>query len=474
MKQGITRRQFNKVAAVVGVSAAVAGAAPASRPAATATTTTTSPAERVRVGFIGVGNRGDQVLNAFLAQKEVQVVAVCDLYQPYLDFAARKIADRGGAAPELTTKDYRQVFDRKDVDAVVVNTPDHWHALQTVHACRAGKDVYVEKPLSLTVAEGRAMVNAAREHRRVVQVGVQRRSSPGVREMVDLLRSGAIGTITTARAFHIQNEFPHGIGRPADGEPPAEIDWDAWLGPAPMRPYNPNRTLYRFRWFYDYSGGQVTNTGVHYLDLIRWALGDDEAEPISVAAMGGKFADFDNREVPDTLEAMWTFRRRGDGPQTLVTFSQFNASGAGAAAKPCEVEFRGTKGTVYYRGSAFEVVPERGTTREYPILSPLDRTLTRGWRSDKPLMEARPVREETERRDATVAHVRNFLDCVKSRATPVADVETGHRSTTATQIANIALRRQAMLQWDAKAERFVDDEEANRMLSYEYRAPYAL
>ena len=471
MKQGITRRQFNKVAAFVGVSGAVAAthAAPATRRAAT--TASTSPAGAIRVGFIGVGNRGDQVLNAFLAQEDVRIVAVCDLYQPYLDFAAKKIAERGGAAPELTTKDYRQLLDRKDIDAVVVNTPDHWHALQVVQACRAGKDVYVEKPLSLTVAEGRAMVTAARQNKRLVQVGVQRRSSPGCREMVEFLRAGGIGTITTARAFHIQNEFPHGIGRPEDSQAPKEIDWDTWVGPAPMRPYNPNRTLYRFRWFYDYSGGQVTNTGVHYLDLIRWALGED-AEPVSVAAMGGKLADFDNREVPDTLEAMWTFRRAADGRQALVTFSQYNASGAGAAARPCEIEFRGTKGTCYYRGDSFEVVPETGTTREYPILSPLDRAATKGWRSEQPLIEPRPRRDAAERRDPTVAHVRDFLDCVKSRKTPSCDVEYGHRCTSAALIGNIAHRTRSFLDWDAKAERVTNNASANKLLTYVYRKPY--
>src|SRR5687768_10358780 len=254
----ITRRDFTKAAAAIGVGAA-AGLSPAQ-----ATAQATAPSNRVRLGFIGVGNRGDQVLSAFLAQNDAQVVAVCDLYQPYVDLAVKKIAEKTGAAPEQV-KDYRQLLDRKDIDAVVINTPDHWHALQTIHACQAGKDVYVEKPLSLTIAEGRAMVNAARRHKRVTQVGTQRRSAPICREMVDFIHGGGIGKITTVRAFHIQNESPHGIGRPSDGEPPANLDWDKWLGPAPQRPYNPNRALYRFRWFWDYSGGQVTNTGTHYL-----------------------------------------------------------------------------------------------------------------------------------------------------------------------------------------------------------------
>src|SRR5712692_3469459 len=163
----------------------------------------------------------------------------------------------------------------KDVDAVVIATPDHWHALQTIHAFEAGKDVYVEKPLSLCVAEGRRMVESARKHSKVTQVGIMRRSSPWAKDAADFIRSGGLGKITVVRALHVGNEWPHGIGNPPDGDPPAWFDWEAWLGPAPRVSYNMNRTFYRFRWFYDYSGGQVTNFGVHYIDLIHWALGRD-------------------------------------------------------------------------------------------------------------------------------------------------------------------------------------------------------
>lgn len=453
----ISRREFTKAAAVAGVGAAVGlrTAEAQTQPAQTRP----GASDRIRLGFIGLGNRGDQVLRAFLGHPDAEVVALCDIYQPYLDLAAEKLPDA------QRFKDYRQLLSRKDIDAVVINTPDHWHALQTIHACQAGKDVYVEKPLSLSVAEGRAMVKAARQHKRVTQVGIHRRSSDVVKQAAELIRSGGIGKVTVARAFHIQNEWPHGIGRPADSEPPAGLDWDAWLGPAPHRPYNKNRSLYRSRWFYDYSGGQMTNTGVHYLDMIQWALGEDA--PRSVAAMGGRFADFDNREVPDTLEAMWTY-----GSGTLVTFSQYNASSAAAAAKPCEVEFRGTKGTLYFRGTSFEVVPETPAAREYPILSPLDRAAARGWRDGKPVME--PMQVTTKIKDPTSAHARNFLDCVRSRALCNCDIETGHRSTTTTLIANIALKTRSLLEWDAKAERFTNNDQANAMLHYEYRKPYAL
>jgi len=445
----LTRRRFSKAAASASVAAAL-----------TSTSRVLGANERVRLGFIGLGNRGDQVLDAFLEHKDCEVVAICDIYQPYLDFAAQKI---GGAPTQF--RDYRRLLDRKDIDAVVISTPDHWHALQTIHACDANKDVYVEKPLSLCVAEGRRMVEAARRNRRVTQVGLHRRSSPYCREAAEFIRNDGIGKVMVARAFHIQNEWPRGIGNPADENPPANFDWEAWLGPAPRRPYNKNRAFYRFRWFYDYSGGQLTNFGVHYLDMIHWALGQDA--PLAVTAMGGKFAVTDNREVPDTLEVLWHYPNN-----TLVTFSQFNATAQPASAiRNCEIEFRGTKGTLYLLSNGYEVVPDNIIPNEFPARTPVDRTIERGYRTgSKPQIQPRQVKGSAP----TNLHARNFLDCVRSRQTCHCDIEVGHRDTSAALIANIAHKRRAFLEWDAKAERFTNNEEANRLLSYEYRAPYKL
>lgn len=415
--------------------------------------------ERVRLGFIGVGNRGDQVLDAFLTHKDCEVAGICDIYPPYREFAARK----AGGTPALH-HDYRKLLEDKSIDAVVICTPDHWHALQTIHACQAGKDVYVEKPLSLTVVEGRKMVEAARKHRRVVQVGIQRLSSALGREVAEFIQGGGIGQVMVARAFHIQNEWPLGIGKPPDGNPPADFDWDAWLGPAPARPYNKNRAFYRFRWFYDYSGGQLTNFGVHYLASIHWAL--QLQAPQAVTAIGGKFVNYDNREVPDTLEVLWQYPGG-----VLVTFSQFNANGAPAAARPCEIEFRGTLGTLYLSTSGYEVVPEVITPNEFPARTPLDRALERGYRSGaKPRIEPRKVAA----RILDSEHARNFLDCVKSRKEPNCSIEFGHAVTTAALIANIAHRTRTFLEWDARAERFTNNEAANKWLHYDYRPPYRL
>lgn len=446
----VTRREFGAVAAAMSSSMAVP----------MASSRAWGANERVRIGFIGVGNRGDQVLDGFLQHKDAEIVMVSDLMESYRGFAAKKI----GGNPTLV-KDYQKVLENKDVDAVVIATPDHWHALQMIEACQAGKDVYVEKPLSLRLNEGRSMVEAAKRYNRVVQVGLQRRSSKFCQEAAELVRSGAIGHVTVARAFHIQNEWPEGIGNPPDGEPPAEFDWDSWLGPAPKVPYNPNRSFYRFRWFYDYSGGQLTNFGVHYMDMIHWALGHEA--PLAVTAIGGRYSQMkDNREVPDTLEVLWSYPGG-----TLVTFSQYNASAAPAGMRSGEIEFRGTKGTLYLRGSGYEIVPEVLNVNAFPARSPVDRSMERGWRTGaKAVIASKQGSGKVQDAD----HSRNFLDCLKSRKPCNSDIETAHRSTSTTQLANIAHRLKAHLEWDGKTEQFVNHSEANTHLSYAYRAPYKL
>jgi len=416
--------------------------------------------DRIRMGHIGLGNRGDQVHDGFLEHGDQQTIAICDLRPEYLDLAASKSRSN----PTRYT-DYRKLLDNKEVDAVSIATPDHWHALMFVDACRAGKDVYVEKPLSLTVAEGRKMVDVAAETKRVTQVGIHRRSARFLMEAAEFVRNGGIGHVTVAKGYHVMNEWPHGIGNPPDGPPPSEEEWDRWLGPAPKVPYNKNRTDYNFRWFYDYSGGQLTNFGVHYMDMIRWCLGKEA--PAAVTAMGGKFAVQDNREVPDTLEVLWQFEGG-----TLVVFSQYNANAAPSNAQNSEMELRGTKGTMYLHGNRWEVVPEQILGHPRPVRTPIgrdeQRAIERGPR--KPMIEPRSGKGSAD----TAFHARNFLDCVKSRAKCNCDILTGHISTSATLIGAIALKTRSFLEWDSKAERFTNNNDANRWLSYKYRAPYKL
>ena len=448
MTQPINRRTFHKKAATLGVLATLPSGLRA-----------LGSNDRIRVGVIGVGNRGDQLLDAFLVHKDCEIAALCDVYEPYLEAAQKKV---GGSA--TLHHDYRKLIEQKDLNAVVVATPDHWHALQFVAACRAGKDVYVEKPLSLTISEGQKMVAVAQETSRITQVGLHRRSSSFIQEAVRQIRDGAIGKVTVAKCYHLRNESPQGIGNPRDGEPPAGLDWEMWLGPAPKVPFNPNRCLYKFRWFWDYSGGQLTNFGAHYLDVIQWAL--NQEAPQSVFAAGGKYAVADNREIPDTMEVIWQY------PGALVIMSQFNASQSPGNIRGCELEFRGTKGIMLINeGSGFEIIPESTRTRELPALSPISRKENAEQsRAVKKAREATQVRGRAETSD----HTRNFLDCVKSRKTTSCPVAVGHRSTSATLVAKVALRLGRHLAWDGKAEKFVSDEEANRMLSYDYRAPWRL
>lgn len=416
--------------------------------------------DRVRMGFIGLGNRGDQVHDAFLEFGDSQTVAICDLREDYLDLAAKK--SRG---TPTRYKDYRKLLEDRNVDAVAIATPDHWHALMFIDACHAGKDVYVEKPFSLTVVEGRRMVETAERTKRIVQVGLQRRSSKMLQEAAEFVRSGGIGHVSVAKGYHLQNEWPNGIGNFPDGAPPSEEEWDKWLGPAPKVRYNRNRMYYRFRWFYNYSGGQFTNFGVHYVDMLRWCLGQDS--PTAVTAMGGRYAIEDNREIPDTAEVLWEYPGK-----TLMVFSQYNANNAPENPGNREMELRGTKGTMYIDLDGWEVVPQRVTETNVPARTPVDRVTERSYGpSRKAMIEPRSVKGRVD----NMAHARNFLDCVRARNVKTnCDALTGHLSTSGPLIGNIALRTKSYLEWDSKAEKFTNNAAANKLLFYQYRAPYKL
>ncbi len=423
----LTRRQLT-----LGIACAAASAA----------TETAADGNRVRLGFVGVGNRGVQLLDAALKLPDADVVGFCDVYAPYLERAQEKLGRR---VPIYS--DYRQLLERKDVDAVVIATPDHWHALQTVDACEAGKDVYVEKPLSITVVEGRRMVEAVRRTKRIVQVGLQRRSSGIYAEVAQLVQSGHIGKVTLAQCHRISNMFPSGIGHAPDGPPPQGLDWDMWLGPRPRRPFRATIAPYKFRWWHAYSS-QVGNWGVHYFDALRWILG--EKAPVSVSAHGGRFAVDDDRDIPDTLEVIFEF-----ASGRLLTFGQYEASGL-PALRTGEVELRGTLGAIYVGGSGYEVVADRGGQFQE-------------W---QPKIESRQVKRNDGNLD--VLHMRNFLDCVRSRQRPACDVEEGHLSTVFAHLANIALATRSRLEWDVNKERVTNNRLANSLLHYEYRAPWKL
>jgi len=426
MREHITRREFLKNAGAAAAAAAVVGPTLLSERARGAN-------DRIVVGAIGCGGMGSSDMSDFKANPDVEIAAVCDVDRHRLQEAVQKA---GGKAEAYS--DFRKLLERKDIDAVIVATPDHWHALPTIHACEAGKDVYVEKPVATTVAEGRAMVDAARRYGRVVQVGMQQRSGAHFQRAVEIVRSGALGTITLCRTWNVGNETPEGIDNPPDCDPPPELDYDMWLGPAPKRPYNPNRSHYSFRYFWDYAGGKITDWGTHLIDIIHWAMGVDA--PLAVAASGGKYAVRDNRETPDTMEAAY------DYPGFTMVYSYRGCNGRPLDGRGYGMQFHGTNGTLFVDREGFEVVPEEGR---------MEAVSGGGSAQHEP-------------------HVRNFLDCVKSRARPISDIESAHRSTIAPHLGNIALLTGRKIHWDRDQEQILDDPAANRLLSRPYRAPWHL
>ena len=431
MSEQVTRRSF-----IQQSSLAVAGSA------AVLAQSRAAASERIRVGAIGTANRGGQLIEALSPHQDAEIVAFCDVHGVALQKwrEAFPKADFYG--------DYRRILERPDIDAVVIATPDHWHALQTIHACDAGKDVYIEKPLSLKILEGRRMIEAARRNNRVVQTGLQRRASAMYRELGELVRAGGIGKVTAAYCFRASNMSPGGIGHSQPSDPPADLDWDMWLGPREMRPYQDNIAPYKFRWWSDYSS-QLGNWGVHYFDLIRWILG--EKSPVSVCAMGGRFGVDDDRTIPDTMQAVFELPSG-----CLLAFNQYEASGNAPLARPGEIEIRGTLGTLYAGSRGYEIVPEKGGQ----------------FQDNKPRMEA--AREEVKEGELTIPLMRDFLDCIKTRNRPLCDVEEGHYSATFAHLANISLATRARIDWDGDAERITNVESANELLQYEYRTPWTL
>jgi predicted dehydrogenase len=392
------------------------------------------PSETVRVGCIGVGNQGKGNLN----QVRKHVVAVCEADKDRLAAAAADV-EKGGAKPQAFA-DHRKLLEMKDLDAVVVTTPDHWHALMTIDACKAGKDVYCEKPLTLVVAEGRAMVTAARENKRVVQTGSQQRSGKEFRQACELVRNGALGKLTGVKVgLPGPNWTQRAKGPVADSDPPPALDYDRWLGPAPERKYNANRVHYLFRFYWDYSGGQQTNFGAHDLDIAQWGLGMDDSGPVAVegSATFNKDKWF---ETPETAKQTFTY---ANGVSVLCSL--------GSGGYPGGVTFEGEKGTIYVkRGSITVTLNGEKVADPYKLPT-----------GDVKLY-------------ASPGHFADWLACIKTRKNPVCDVEVGHRSATVCHLGNIAIRTGRKIAWDPKAEQIVGDKEANAMLTKAYRSPWKL
>jgi predicted dehydrogenase len=412
--------------------------------------------DRVQVGFIGYGLIGAQHVYDFKNQKDVDLAAMSDVYQPRLE---QGVAACGGKAKAYP--DFRKLLDDKSLQAVVISTPDHWHCLMAMMACAAGKDVYVEKPLSLFVKEGRWLVDAARKYNRVVQVGTQQRSGRHYQKARELIRSGHIGQVHAARAGSFRNIMP-GFGAPPDGAAPNDFDYEMWLGPAPKRPFNPQRGIYHFRWFWDYSGGQMTNLGAHEIDIMQWFMGFNG--PTSVTSTGGRFALQDNGETPDTQDAVLQY------PKFNGLYS-FREAGAGTRGGP--LEFFGTKGSLQINRGGFTVNSDEKADPVSRIPQFQGHTAGGPQRSNtKPEPWTQAMKEPGSSPEQFDLHARNFLDAMKSRQKPIADVEDGHRTATTCHLANMSLRLGRSIRWDPDREIITGDKEAQSMLTRPYRKPW--
>jgi len=431
-----TRREMMAATAMGAATLAARGASAERQQDDTPKPRGTAPAsESIVLGFIGVGGMGSGLLNIFKGFADVRVAAVCDVYERH----ARRAQSAAEGKPEVY-HDFRKLLDRKDIDAVVIATPDHWHAIPTILACQAGKDVYCEKPLTHRIVEGRAVVAAAEKYKRVTQMGNLIHAGENYHRVVEIVRSGILGTISKTRVWMAADRS--GLGRPSDCDPPSGCDYEFWLGPAPLRAFNPNRFTFNWRWFWDYGGGLLTDFCCHIVDLVHWAMEVDA--PRTVAASGGRLALVDNCETPDTLEVAYEYEKNGQN--FLLVWSHTDANTHGLENMGLGIMFQGTEATLVANYDAYKLLPSKGRTLHEP-----PRTLPR-----------------------SVGHHREWLNAIKSRVQCSCNFAYGHRLSSVGHLGNIALRTGEKLKWDAAAERITNNPEANTLLTKEYRKPWAL
>ncbi len=431
-----SRRKFLKNSAIAAAGLTIA-------PAFSGTIKGIPASDRINIGLIGCNGQGFSNLSAFLRHPEVECLAMCDIDESVLNRRAANVEKIRGKKPANLYRDWRKLIDNKDINLVIVGTPDHWHCMQMVAACEAGKDVYCEKPIGRTIEECNLMVKAAAKYKSVVQVGQWQRSDPHWQDAVNFINSGKLGKIRLVRVFSYQGWCPS-IPILADEPVPAGVDYDMWLGPAPKRPFNRNRFHFTFRWFWDYAGGLMTDWGVHLLDYALFGM--NVTAPKSIMAMGGKYGYPDDAcETPDSL-------------QTIYEFNGFNvlwdhAIGIddGAYGRNHGLGFVGENGTLVVDRGGWEVIPEKV--------------------NNKIRMEAVPLKKGTN--EGMKNHVKNHLDCIKSRNPNTnASIEIGAHIAKFSALGNIAYRTGKKLVWDGT--KFTNDTDANKYLIPEYREPWKL
>ncbi len=392
--------------------------------------------EQITIGMIGPGGHGSNLLKSFASQKDVRIAYVCDPDANRLNSAAKAVESIAGSAPKTVT-DMRRIFEDKSVDAVVIATPDHWHAPATLLALDAGKHVYVEKPCAHNIREGRLMVNAARAAKRIVQVGHQSRSAEHIQQAMKLLREGAIGEVLMAKAWNSQ--LRQNIGKAAPSAPPSYLDFDMWVGPAPMVPYQSNLLPSIWRWWYAFGSGDIGNDGVHEIDIACWGLGVD-THPVRIAAMGGKYFFEDDQQFPDTQYVLYEYAGSGKRKRQLVYEQRIWSP---------YVQEGHENGNAFYGTQGMLILGKQS-----------------GWQLFGPKNE---LKQKVDRKLDSPVHHRNFLECIRNGQTPNADIAYCHLSASLSHLGNIATRIGRMLHFNSQSEQIIGDEEANRLVRRTYR-----
>ena len=438
------RREFLKK------SAATAAGLMFSSPVVKGNFANSSPNDVINIAVAGIRSRGAQHYKQFCRIPKVNVTTICDIDERFFPKAVDEIEKMIGKKPK-TVVDFRKILDDKDIDAVAIATPDHWHALQTIWACQAGKDVYVEKPISYTIDEGRKMVHAARRYNRVVQVGTQSRSNPVVIEAIKFLHDGNLGEIYMARGVYFG---PRGsIGRKRDSPIPKEVHWDIFLGPAPYRPFNENRFHYTWHWFWDTGTTDLGNNGIHIMDKARWGV-KKRIHPVKVHCTGGYYVFDSDQETPNTQIAIYEYE---DG--TLLQCEIRNLFTNLEEETAVGNFFYGSEGWMHLKSGEFKTYFGRKN-------------------EPGPSISSKELASDPMNRAGTGGqpHFTNFIDCMRSRRWQDlnADILEGHLSTVICHLGNISYRTGKKLTFNPYSERFVNDDDANTYLKRKYRHPYVV
>ena len=421
--------------------------------------------DRVRLALIGCGGRGRSVARHMVKVPNVAYTVLCDVYPPQAREANQELAAGAGAIQQ----DFRRVLEDPDIDAVHIGTPDHWHAIPAVMALQAGKHVYCEKPIAHNILEGKAIVaEAARRPKQVFLTGTQHRSAPHLMEVERMLQGGTLRDVHFVKVWNYVNLMPSGLAETPDEEPPAELDWDMYLGPAPFVPFNRARFLRSYRGFFDYAGGWITDFGVHRFDTIHQIMGQEK--PRSVTAAGGRFAVGGMSDQPDVLQVTYEY------PGFVMSYETINTNGFGAFARtskernlhgargqfdrPNGMAFYGSNGLVVADRLGFEVFPE-GERRPGTLGSGA---------LDAPELEYRAENGE----EPSALHAAHFIRCIRESEKPRTDALTGHRASLIAHLGNIAYKTGRKLWWDADREDFLDDRDASLRLGRKARPPWDL